>query len=155
MLRAYSAPLRTRQAGGISSGTSHLLPQRWQISVSGRLGLPQLAQVTRVIFGRASLYVIYPVRPKARVPSVQNLLVFCGRPTTAVFLPTRMASNIANTIDGDISKRACRNLVTIFPRASLPFIAMKEFGSSSIARWPEAASMLPAVKYEARERIGG
>jgi hypothetical protein len=70
-------------------------------------------------------------------------------------LPTRPASNIANTIDGNINKRADRNLAAIFPRASLPFIAMNELGSRNIARWPEAASMLPAVKYEARERIGG
>ena len=53
---------------------------------------------------------------------------------------------IIDTIDGDINARADRNLVAIFSRASLPFIAMKELGSRNIARWPEAASMFPAVK---------
>ena len=74
--------------------------------MSGRLGLPQLAQVTNVIFGRVSRYVIYPAGPKAMVPSVQKRLVFCGRPTTAASLSSRQARNIANTIDGDINKRA-------------------------------------------------
>ena len=55
MSRICSAPFRTRHAGGINSGTSHLLPQRWHVSMSGRLSLPQLAQVTSVIFGRVSL----------------------------------------------------------------------------------------------------
>jgi hypothetical protein len=44
-----------RQAGGINSGTRHLLPQRWHLSISGLLKLPQFAQVTRVIFGRVNL----------------------------------------------------------------------------------------------------
>ena len=82
--------------------------------MSGRLGLPQLAQVTSVIFGRIILYVIYPASPKVMVPSVQKHLVFCGSPTTAASLPTRQASNIANKIDGDINARADRNLAAIF-----------------------------------------
>ena len=47
----------TRQAGGVSSGTIHLLPQRWQRSMSGLRPRPQLWQVTRAILGRVSRYV--------------------------------------------------------------------------------------------------
>jgi hypothetical protein len=96
----------TRQAGGINSGTRHVLLQRWHLSISGLLKLPQFAHVTRVIFGWVSLYVMYAVKPKARVPSIQQSFAFSESPTVAASLLTRQASNIASIIDGNIINRA-------------------------------------------------
>jgi hypothetical protein len=106
----YRCLSRTFQAGGISSGTSHLLPQRWHLSISGLLGLPQLAQVTSVIFGRVSRYVIYAGRPKTNVPASQNLLVFLDKPIIPASLVTRQPSRPANKIPGSISIKTSRSL---------------------------------------------
>ena len=128
MSKTYSAPFRTHQAVGVSSGTSHLLPQRWHISISGRLGLPQLAQVTSVIFGWVNLYVIYPVRPKETVANIQKSLAFLGSPTLLALTLTYWASNSDNIIDGNINSMAVMNLSAIFPLTSRPFIATNELG---------------------------
>ena len=89
------------------------------------------------------------------VPIIQQVFAFLLNPTVVASLATHRASIIDNIIDGNIHHNAVKNLSAKFPPLSLPIIAINEFGSKNRALWPEVASKVDAVKYEAKERIGG
>ena len=125
----------TRHVGGRSSGMCHLLPQWWQLCISGRRSLPQFSQVTCVILGWVSIYVIKALIPKHIVPRVHQNLARLDKPIMPASTLNRHAKNTPNKIDGNITASERKKPPISFTLALLSIISIKElYGIKKLLR---------------------